>query len=702
VTARLPGRTEHPRHSLWRWTVIIALLLYLLAAAFQLKLPGINYDEVLDAVPAVQFLQGQPIDAAGSVHLFGRHWTLMTMPYIGATTSYIMAAGFAVMGVETVVLRLTTVCVGLLSLALIWSFLREFFDERVAALSVLLLALDPTYIFWSRMGAWVAHARPEDTILTLWSLFRWHRTGNQAFLVLAAFSLGFGLYTKMLFLWMWVALGIAWLLLNLGRRQAEDSPRGLRLPGRVTPRGLIAAGLALLIGISPLIVYNLQGGITLDFFRDAILSQETKRLVAPETLWSIPRVAMADLATLLNGSWFAPRYGTSAINILTVPALIASLLLIAGLSARHRLSYDLRRTALLAILLVSILLMSATTSISQGAEHLIILWPIPQALIAVAVFSLFDLAGQQRAPVRSIASTLIVVAAVTLVAAEGWTTVRHHRDLARTGGVGHFSDTISDLAADMMASPPDRLIALDWGFKRNLQFLSKGRLNPEEWFVYGPPGRQTETYLEQLVVQSGLLYLFHSPEYTAFGDHWELFERVAYRRGLSPVEWKRYAQRDGRPVYHVYSLAAAPPLEALPSTAHPRFASIGDGIRLLGYELPAVSSRIGTLQGTLYWQALEPQSRGSKVFAHLFDDSGRLWAQHDAVPRDWGHPTTEWQAGEIIADRIWLPLPAGLGPGVYHLFIGMVDEATGERLPIILDGQRLKGDTLGLADIILE
>jgi len=702
VTARMPRRTDHRNHNLWRWTAILALLFYLLAATFQLDLPGINYDEVLDAVPAMQFLQGQPIDAAGRLQLGGRHWPLMTMPYIGATTSYVMAAGFAALGVNTVALRLTTVGVGLLSLALIWGFLREFFDERVAALSVMLLALDPTYIFWSRMGAWVAQPLLPITVLTLWSLYRWHRTGNQAFMVLAAFCLGFGLYTKMLFLWVWVALVIAWLLLNAGLRQGKSSPRAPTLPGRITPGGLISAGIALLIGISPLIVYNLQGGKTLEFFRDAILSQETARLVALETLKGIPRVAMADLATLLDGSWFAPRYGTGAINSLALPALIASLLLIAGLSVRRRLSYDLKRVALLAILLASIPLMSAATSISQGAEHLIILWPAPQALIAVAVFSLVDVAAQQRAPVRPIASALIAVAAVTLIAAQGWTTARHHQDLARTGGTGHFSDAISDLAADMMASPPGRLIALDWGFKRNLQFLSEGRLNPEEWFVYGPPGRQTETYLEQLAGQPGLLYLFHSPEYTAFRDHWELFERVAYRKGLSPVVWKSYTQRDGRPVYHVYSLAAAQSLDALPATAQPRSAVTGDGIRLLGYDLPATSARVGTLQGTLYWQALAPQNHGSKVFAHLFDDGGRLWSQYDAVPRDWGHPTTEWQVGEIVADRIWLPLPADLPPGIYHLFIGMVDEVTGERLPIILDGERLKGDTLGLADIMLE
>ncbi len=410
---------------------------------------------------------------------------------------------------------------------------------------------------------------------------------------------------------------------------------------------------------------------------------------------------MADLTTLLNGSWFAPRFGTTATNHWAFPALIASLLIIAGLSARHRLSYDPRRPLLLAILLASILLMGATTSISQGAEHLIILWPIPQALIAVAVFGLLDVARQQREPVPLIVSTSIVAAVLALIVAEGSTTARHHRDLARTGGIGHFSDAIGALAADLEASP-GRLIALDWGFKRNLQFLSRGRLNPEEWFVYGAPGAQTESYLEQLASEPGLLFLFHSPEYTAFGGHWELFERVAYRHGLNPIVWKTYSQRDGRPVYHVYSLTPAQPVKALPPEAKAKTASVGDGIRLLGYELPAVASRDETLQGTLYWQAVASQDHGSKVFAHLFDDSGKLWAQHDAVPQDWGRPTTEWRPGEIIADRFWLSLPADAPPGVYHLFIGMVDEVSGERLPMVVDEQRLKGDTLGLADVTLE
>ena len=106
-----------------------------------------------------------------------------------------------------------------------------------------------------------------------------------------------------------------------------------------------------------------------------------------------------------------------------------------------------------------------------------------------------------------------------------------------------------------------------------------------------------------------------------------------------------------------------------------------------------------TLQATLYLQALSPQDHSYKVFAHLVDDTGKLWAQHDAVPRAWGYPTTEWQVGEIVADRIWLPLPADAPPGMYHVFVGMYDEATGQRLAMEYQGKRQENDALRVADV---
>ncbi|MEZ4767834.1 MAG: hypothetical protein R2844_05340 [Caldilineales bacterium] len=166
--------------------------------------------------------------------------------------------------------------------------------------------------------------------------------------------------------------------------------------------------------------------------------------------------------------------------------------------------------------------------------------------------------------------------------------------------------------------------------------------------------------------------------------------------------WKSYRQRDGEPVFDVLILEPAPPLTQLPGAAQPLDVTLGDDLRLLGYDLAHATLAPGdVLQATLYWQTDSPQTHSYKVFVHLVDDSGTLWAQHDAAPRDWTYPTTRWQPGEIVADRIWLPLPADISPGRYHLFVGMYDQETGQRLPIQLNGQSQPGDTLELADILV-
>jgi hypothetical protein len=152
-----------------------------------------------------------------------------------------------------------------------------------------------------------------------------------------------------------------------------------------------------------------------------------------------------------------------------------------------------------------------------------------------------------------------------------------------------------------------------------------------------------------------------------------------------------------------YTLAPAPLLFDRPEITHPLDVRLGDGIRLLGYDLPADAIRPGEeLLLTPYWQALEPGNRDYKVFVHLFDDAGKLWAQHDSPPAYGARPTGAWRQGQYVPDRIRLPIPADAPMGSYHLFIGMYDEETGERLPLMQDGARLQGDTLGLADVLVE
>ena len=112
VNMAIPSVNGFSRN-IWRWLFVFALLVYLLAATFQLRLPGLYYDEALDAVPAMQMLLGQPLETQATVHIAGHEWPLMLMSYVGSTTTYLSMIVFALFGPSVVALRLMNALLGL-------------------------------------------------------------------------------------------------------------------------------------------------------------------------------------------------------------------------------------------------------------------------------------------------------------------------------------------------------------------------------------------------------------------------------------------------------------------------------------------------------------------------------------------------------------------------------------------------------------
>lgn len=691
--------TDRHRMTLWHAIFGLALALYCVLGWYQLDLPGLYYDEALDAVPAMQFLQGQPLETEATVDLGGRAWPLMLMPYVGSTTTYLSMAAFALLGPGPTTLRLANWLVGLLALVLAWGFLREYLDERVASLSTLLLAANPTFVFWTRMGAFVSLPMLPLAIGAIWALYRWYRRGQGRYLVLAGLLLGLGITTKLLFAWLLSGLAVGWLLLSPFLRPGRGWRAWLWPLGLSTWQSWLGSLLAFGLGLSPLLIYNLQGQGTVKFVVDTF-TRERPLADTAGLLTTMLQVALRDFGYLLNGGWFGTRLGERQVNWIAIPAFAASLAVLLGLGIAGRLSYSAKRLALLLILVAATVAQSALMAMGRGADHLLIVWPWPQALVAATMFSLWDAARQRFPQYRAGLAVGLALAAVVLVGAELATTVGYHRALAASGGGGYFSDAIDDLAADLLEENAPRVVALDWGFKRNLQIITAGQVNPEEMFTYASlPDPELEALLEPLLDQADELILVHPPWLAVLPGHEEALQRVAYRQGLEPVLWKSYHQRSGELAFQVYRLAQAPPLAGLPAAATPRPARLGDDIQLLGYALASTQVQPGqTLEAALYWQALAQPAASYKVFVHLVDEAGRLWAQHDGVPRAWGHPTNAWQGGEVVEDRVQLAIPAELPPGVYHLFAGMYAEDGGERLPVTQEGQ-VPADRVWLADV---
>jgi hypothetical protein len=109
----------------------------------------------------------------------------------------------------------------------------------------------------------------------------------------------------------------------------------------------------------------------------------------------------------------------------------------------------------------------------------------------------------------------------------------------------------------------------------------------------------------------------------------------------------------------------------------------GGAIELLGYD----AVRHGdTLDVALQWRCLGPPAVDYTVFLHVLDAGGQVVAQADGQPQAGTYPTSVWDAGEVVADSYSIPLPLDRGGDGYRLVLGLYRLETGERLPVVGDG----------------
>jgi len=129
-----------------------------------------------------------------------------------------------------------------------------------------------------------------------------------------------------------------------------------------------------------------------------------------------------------------------------------------------------------------------------------------------------------------------------------------------------------------------------------------------------------------------------------------------------------------------YRVEAPPVTEAEP--AHPLDLQVDGRVRILGYDLPRETVPAGEpLELTLY-QSVERSLDGIWMpYAQL----GRVEARWTTDSR---LLTTDWQSGEIVAERYEIPIPFDMEPGDYPLRLGYAD-LSGGRLSLPLS----TGDT---------
>jgi hypothetical protein len=527
-------------------TLLFAVATYVVLATWQIDLPGLNYDELIQLTPALAFAKGglgSAVDVIpkSELHLFGHALPLMILPYLGAVKTIAFVPVAAVFGISPESVRIFTVAVGATALVATYAFAQRLFPQGrvVAALTAVLLATDPSFVFYSRVDFAPTVFMLLLKAVALWALCGWWRSGKRAPLVVGAFCLGLGVYDKTDFLWIVAAVLAAALVVDPGAVRRRLLRRAVVLTG--------AASFA--AGCLPLIVYNLSWPP-----RTLVPSLEGKLHLRygsgsgnpVHELWN--RLVL--LPKLLDGERVSRDLGGIAYGRPLLPAVVAlASVLITVLYVRRASRPRLRAAFFVLLCGVFVLVGTALTPGGGGPQHVLLVYPFPHLVLAAALVEAANWAGSYGRFARR-----LVLAGVLIPAVAGIATV--HATLDRfeaTGGSDNFSSAVYALNDYLLRRDRHRtIVEVDWGTHHNLVGLSDGRLHSVDlWLPLNEPGQLRGSLRDQLLDESAS-YVLHTRAATNFErPRRRFFDVVAQAHKHARLE-TTISTREGRPLFEVY------------------------------------------------------------------------------------------------------------------------------------------------------
>lgn len=553
-----PRAQEHASRSatatvVMAWIALSAALLT--AAAPHVENLGLYYDEAFLAQQARGFIEpnraGVHPPGTVSAWILGRPFPLRNAAYLGSLKSQLALPSLAIFGSSIEVLRLTTLCVGLLGLLFTMLWTRSLFGARAAVLCGLLVAADPSYFFFSQYE-W----GPFTTLLLcravgLFLVTEGFRRDHPLWLVLGGLVFGLGIYSRADFAVILAAAGAA---LAIAHR-----PLLLRAL-RERWRSLCLATSALLLGAAPMLLSLTQlvktsGGI----------AHRGDLAYKARVLWSVLDGSHFYRVIEVGGVFERLFEGEAPWSPFGYAAFVCSCLLgwrlFAGFRRKRRDARiaggrepppdgDPRAFVLLTGLLLALGMLATPGAVR--AHHMLNLLPFPHLLVALAAadgWQRFGSGSPAHAAPRPrgtprLAALLLLAA---ILAGSLAVTVRTLSLIEHTGGRGRWSHALTSFAREIDVSPENVAVSFDWGFHEPLLFLtSRARLLEPIWTVPAllARGRRFEHAGDERHV-----YLVHDRDYDLFHLGPSLL-RAARNAGEERALVTAHRDRQGNPAFY--------------------------------------------------------------------------------------------------------------------------------------------------------
>ncbi len=563
--------------------------------------------------------------------------------------------------------RLFTVLVTSLSVVGVYLLARRLFDDKIALLSAVIMALDPFYLAHSRfvhmdaLGASFMTLSFLSFLVYLWGGRSWR------YVVFSGIGAGLACLTRSpsfsIALWVFLAAVVAYLYES---RKLEW--------GRIRP--LIVA-LALWAGVTAFTFAVLWPAMWVNPLG-----------VLYEMIWSAlfryasaPRHEHFNYFMGVTGPDPGPLFYPVALLLRITPLTLVGFL---GLIFLARKSSTRSKMAAISLLLYAVGFTAfMTLGVSKVDRYILSVFPAVDILAAVGLYELFQ----------------VVASRFKLIAAEGTEFTEVKTKSLRVLGVLCGSILVLQAGFSLPHYPyylsyynplvggarqAVKTLAVGWGEgldeaarylnkQENAKHVIAASLYSQQFapfFVGTPTSMKSSWFSGDYVV----LYLSHIQR--GMPDP----ELLDYFLSMTPEHVVRLKGIDYASIYRVPQDF---PRELLP-IEHRQERRLGDELLFRGYTLDA--SRVeqgGDIYLDLYWQCLKPMQEDYSVSLKLLNAVHRVWGQLDGYPvAPWGvAPTRYWQPGRIYLDSRELAFLPGTPPGVYQLEATVYVPDSGRQLP---------------------
>jgi hypothetical protein len=198
--------------------------------------------------------------------------------------------------------------------------------------------------------------------------------------------------------------------------------------------------------------------------------------------------------------------------------------------------------------------MAVTANAGGSVHHAILIWPLPQMVIAVSFAAASRRIGRFGVPVLTGVLAIMMISGVLV-------TNEYYRLTLRNGGGQNWTDAIFRLSDYMTRDSSKAVYCVDWGIMDSLRLLNRGKLPllvGTDLVSKAQANDDARQVLIKAIAAPDNVFLAHTKDFEFFQGNDERLVNYAAAAGYKREMLATIPDSYGRPVYEVFRFASAP------------------------------------------------------------------------------------------------------------------------------------------------